>query len=375
MKAAAWPVEFHVCEDEWKANGFVSLATIFSAAVGLATGSGALAGANQVDQIARHLCRAFNTAPAAWAAIRSARPQDHSDAANLLAWMQVQGLAAAPAQPLSWGQASMLERDLLADHNGFLAQDVQPYPLSISDRHFGLDVRWIRERLALGRDRYARFCAVRENDTAVLVGNGPSLNETDLSLLQGQDVFISNYAIRNDELRGYAKGVAVTNYLVAEQEPYVFQFDDVWKFHPVWMGHVLEDSDQTAWMPALGGDLFFGTDPSRSIAWHATVTYFWLQVLYGAGYKRVLLIGVDNDYQQGAELKEGDLVVQEENDLNHFDPAYFRGKIWQAADTGHMAQTYAKAREIYESSDRTIINCSAGGKLDVFPRSTLEQMV
>ena len=369
MSATPWPAAISTCEAEWRAQDFVSLETLFAAAVEIA------APGQDVMQAAQRLCMAFNHAPAARAAMQQAARAGQGDAANLAAWMVAQGMAPVAAQPLNWEQAGVLEQSLLADPDAFLARADQPYPLSSTDRHFGLQTAWVRDRLAQGRDRFTQFCAARENDTAILVGNGPSLKQTDLSLLQGQDVFISNYAIRNEELRGYAKGVAVSNYLVAEQEPHVFQLDEMWKFHPVWMGHVLGDSAQTVWMQAFGGELFFGTDPGHCVAWHATVTYFWLQILYGAGYRRVLLIGVDNSYRQAASLKEGDLVRQQDDDPNHFEPTYFKGKVWQAADTDHMAKTYAKAREVYEASGRVIINCSVGGTLDVFRRTPLEQMV
>lgn len=367
MTSGAWSAEVFACETEWKAQGYVSLSSLFAAA--------AAGDAVDVDQRAVRLCQAFNGAPAARAAIKNASARGRSDAANLAAWMTVQDLVPVQARALSWEQADALEQSLLADPDGVLAKGTQLYPLSCAGRHFGLDPHWIQDRLTQGRARFDRFVAARESDTAILVGNGPSLKQTDLSLLRGQDVYISNYAIRNDALRSCAKGVAVSNYLVAEQEPHVFQIDNLWKFHPAWMSHVLGDSDSTVWLQALGGSLFFGSAPRDRIAWHATVTYFWMQILYGAGYRRVLLIGVDNSYQQAPGLKEGDVVAQHDDDPNHFDPAYFKGKVWQAADTSHMAETYAKARAFYERDGREIVNCTVGGSLEVFRRASLAQMV
>ena len=169
--------------------------------------------------------------------------------------------------------------------------------------------------------------AARARDVAVLVGNGPSLNKTDLSLLEDQDVFISNYAIKHQDLSRYAKGVAVTNYLVAEQEPYQFMLrDDVWKFFPFWLRNTIIPDDKTIMLDAQGGDLFFSEDITKRIAWHSTVSFFWLQILYHLGYKKVLMIGFDNSYNQAKSSKEGDMIKQEQDDPNHFDPSYFKGK-------------------------------------------------
>ena len=68
-----------------------------------------------------------------------------------------------------------------------------------------------------------------------------------------------------------------------------------------------------------------------------------MQVRLAAEYRRVLLIGFDNSCRQPASVADGTLLRQEGKDVNHLDPAYFRGKLWQAADADHMAQTYALA--------------------------------
>ena len=96
-----------------------------------------------------------------------------------------------------------------------------------------------------------------------------------------------------------------------------------------------------------------------------------MQVLYQLGYEKVLLIGFDHSYQQSAEAKEGDLIDQKTADLNHFDPGYFMGKKWQAADVSKMGEAYLKARSAFEGDGREIVNCTVGGALEVFRRGDL----
>ena len=57
----------------------------------------------------------------------------------------------------------------------------------------------------------------RKSDICIIVGNGPSLNEIDFSLLEGHDTIISNNAFESDELLSRASYFTVVNYLVAEQ--------------------------------------------------------------------------------------------------------------------------------------------------------------
>ena len=359
------PEALAACQALWQAQGYVGLPALFQAA-------GALPGEGAPDAVARRLCLAFNGAQAAQTLIDKAAQRGDADAANLAAWMGAQDLTARPSRPLAQAQVAELEAQLLKDPQGYVDRADLPYPLSFAERHIGFDPLWTRARLQRGRDRFEAFAGSRRSDTAILVGNGPSLNQIDFDLLRGQDVYISNYAIRHPDLRRLARGVAVSNLLVAEQEPHVFQTTNLWKFHPVWLGHVLGDSAQTVWLNALGGPLFFSPQVRAQIAWHATVTFLWLQLLYSAGYRRVLLIGVDNAYKQAKTAREGDILQQDEDDPNHFDPAYFKGKVWQAADTDHMAASYALAGEYYAADGREIVNCTVGGTLEMFRRMPLQ---
>jgi hypothetical protein len=74
-------------------------------------------------------------------------------------------------------------------------------------------------------------------------------------------------------------------------------------------------------------------------------------------------------------MKEGMAVDQKTEDPNHFDPRYFQGKIWQAADTGNMEKSYVIARDAFAAGGRSIVNATVGGQLEVFPRTTLEEAI
>ncbi|MEO1251527.1 MAG: FkbM family methyltransferase [Pseudomonadota bacterium] len=255
----------------------------------------------------------------------------------------------------------------------FRGEALSAYPYYTPGNILGYDIGWVRETLDDARRQLPLFAAARTSDVAVLVGNGPSLNQTDLALLNGHDVFITNYAVKHPILSKIAKGVAVTNYLVAEQEPYLFTLKrNVWKVFPFWLRNTIYPDDKTIFLNAMGGDLFFSENVAEKVGWHATVTFFWLQTLYHLGYRKVLMIGFDHSYSQAKNLNEGDLIKQEDDDPNHFDPTYFKGKTWQAADVNHMEATYALSREVYETDGREIVNCTVGGKLEVFPRADLK---
>jgi hypothetical protein len=264
-----------------------------------------------------------------------------------------------------------LESVLWHHKTDYLSLDETYYPHQLGERRTGFRMDWIRRVLREAHGKLADFAAGRRSDTAVLVGNGPSLRKVDFSLFKGQDVFISNYAIKNIQLARLARGVAVSNPWVAAQEPYWFNLADCWKFFPFWNGDSVLHDGSSIFLNAVGGDLFFSCDVRERIAWHSTVSFFWLQILYSAGYRKVLLTGVDNQYQQSPGTKEGVLILQKSDDPNHFDPSYFKDRTWQAADTSKMEETYVLAKAYYEKNGREIVNCTVGGQLEVFRRADL----
>lgn len=346
-------------------DGFVPLDMLFAMVPVGASEDDATAQAMTVAQM-------FNGSNATRSRMRSMARTGNTAAANLDAWMTFHGIHPAPCHPIAQHRAATLESAILSDPVGFLARADQPYPYSVNDQHWGFEPAWINRLLVQSRPRLSQFTATLRGDMAILVGNGPSLNHTDLSLLDGHDVYISNYAIKHPVLSQAARGVAVTNYFVAEQAPEDFFALPQWRVLPVGLSHVFGDDGRTIWLNALGGPLFFSRTPQTHIAWHATVSFFWMQFLLAVGYKKLLLIGVDNSYQQPKSMREGTLIQQIGDDQNHFDATYFKGKVWQAADTDHMAQTYALAKSAFEQAGSEIVNCTVGGALEVFRRSTLE---
>lgn len=356
------------CEAVWQAYGYVPLADLFRSLAGKLP-------SDQLQRGAHILCAAYNGADANRKSLRAAAQAGHEAAADTEAWMQIQGISEPPGYPIPYSRAEPLHRMLLADPAGFIAEGTQPYPAFMEDQHRGFDPIWVRERLSSSQTRLRRMAEARNHDTAVLVGNGPSLNRSDLSLLDGQDIYLSNYAIRHPKLGPQARGLAVTNHLVAAQEPYIFHPEvrpaPQWRVYPVWLGHILPDSAHTIWLNALGGEMFFSRQPEKTVAWHATVSYFWLQILFGLGYRKVVMIGFDHSYTQPSGLSEGTVLHQEGADPNHFDASYFSGKKWQSADVDHMARGYALAQQHYAADGREIVNCTEGGALNIFRRGKL----
>ena len=155
----------------------------------------------------------------------------------------------------------------------FRDKSLPGFPYHTPGRTLTYEIDWVRRTLEDSAKLLDSLKASRRGNIAALVGNGPSLNRTDLSLLSGTDTFISNYAIKHPLLSQTAKAVAVTNYLVAEQEPYQFLLNTrMWKVFPFWLRNTVYPDEKTIFLNAAGGPLFFSKNAARRIAWHSTVS-------------------------------------------------------------------------------------------------------
>ncbi len=235
--------------------------------------------------------------------------------------------------------------------------------------HRVFDAQWHKASKLRSLERL-REIAKRRRDACVIVGNGPSLAHTDLSLLSHADVIVSNFAILNPTLLDAATLLTVTNDLVAKQGGVSFNKIKKPKVAPFWLSNSINEAEDANFVDATVEPVFCN-DIGGVFSWRSTVSYFNMQLAFALGYRKVLLVGFDNSYIQPKNVKEGDLIDQVEDDKNHFDPRYFKGKTWQAADTENMEAVYQIAREAFESAGGEIVNCTVGGKLEVFRRGDL----
>lgn len=237
--------------------------------------------------------------------------------------------------------------------------------------HRCFDSQWYDHAITYGQAALNEFARSKKNPTCVIVANGPSLNKSDLSLLKGADVIISNFATLNKELLEYASFLTVTNTLVAEQGAVAFNSMKTTKVLPFWLAHQINPTPET-WFVNATVKPEFCTRIGDDFSWRSTVSFFNMQLAYVLGYQKVVLIGFDHSYIQPPSVVEGDEIRQSDDDQNHFDPRYFKGKTWQAADTDKMEEMYRLAKAAFDEAGREIVNCTVGGQLEVFGRGDLE---
>jgi hypothetical protein len=207
-----------------------------------------------------------------------------------------------------------------------------------------------------------------------IVGNGPSLNSMDLSLLAGEISFGMNCIFLGFERFGFRPTYyTVEDVFVAEDNAAAINgLTGMTKFIPRDLLHALDEDADTCVVDFLR--LYkpypqFSDDAAKVIYWGSTVTYLAMQLAFYMGCDPICLIGVDFDYTVPDYAAGQEEITSREDDVNHFHPAYFgKGKRWHNPRLDRVAPSYQEARRFCEAAGRTMINAGVGGKLEFFPR-------
>ncbi|HKY56081.1 MAG TPA: 6-hydroxymethylpterin diphosphokinase MptE-like protein [Anaerolineales bacterium] len=225
------------------------------------------------------------------------------------------------------------------------------------------------------RESIRRLQAVKDihkGKRAFIIGNGPSLRQTDLTKLRNEFTFGMNRIYLLFPELGFH-----TTYFVSINDLVIEQFKDeilaqpmpkflAWRSHRHFSPQLRITQLPTFIYTSYTGPRF--SSDVRGRVWEgATVTNVALQLAFHMGFEKVILIGVDHNFASKGDANK--TVVSQGDDLNHFAPNYFgKGAKWQLPDLDTSEIGYTLAREAYREAGREVIDATVGGKLTVFPK-------
>lgn len=222
-----------------------------------------------------------------------------------------------------------------------------------------------------------------------IIGNGPSLNKHDLSLLQDEYVFAVNSVFYKTDEMGFRPTFYVVEdtSVMKENIERIRAYDAPYKFFPT-NYRTLHPKASNVYFFRMNRGFYeksspnfcvprFSTDASKVVYCGQSVTYINLQLAYFLGFTEVYLIGMDFDYVIPKEHKRnGDVILSTTDDPNHFHKDYFgKGKTWKDPKLDRVAMNYRKAKLVYEAVGRRIYNATIGGKLEIFERADYESLL
>jgi hypothetical protein len=221
------------------------------------------------------------------------------------------------------------------------------------------------------RDSIERLAALKDihrGKRCFIIGNGPSLKQTDLSRLKGEYTLGQNRIYLAFPELGFSTSYYLSvNDLVIEQCAAEIQQLTMPRFVSWRARRWLKPQENLYFIHTTYTGEKFARDIRKRVWEGGTVTYTSLQVAYFLGFSQVILVGVDHNYvTQG---KPNATVVSQGTDPNHFHPDYFgKGFRWQLPDLLQWEEAYRLARRTFEADGRTVVDATVGGKLRVFER-------
>lgn len=203
----------------------------------------------------------------------------------------------------------------------------------------------------------------------LVVGNGPSLNQTPLDKFADiPSVGMNKIDLIYPRTTWRPSVVVCLNNMVAKQHQDQFADSSIptfvaWKAR--WMIQ-RKNRNRLNYFDSLISNDFSG-NALRGFGSSATVTYIALQMAYWMGASPVILFGIDHSFSYSGE--DGTYQKRVGEDPNHFDPQYFQeGSYWGTPDLIQSEHDYAIARRYFELKERKIFDATVGGKLQVFEK-------
>ncbi len=220
-----------------------------------------------------------------------------------------------------------------------------------------------------------------QGERCFIIGNGPSLKQEDLDLLQTEITFGMNriyeiypqtqwrptyyMAVDNDFLLGNKKEL---NNIGAQIEFLAIDInvpiDDI-------SANVIRILEHTDFKLNKWNDRssHISEDVSQYFSVGYTVTFTAIQLAIYMGIKEIYLLGVDFNYS----------VVRDEKGKVHKDTTvkdYFSGQKYASTVLNYNSVLYAyqKAKEYADTHNIKIYNATRGGKLEVFERKSIDSV-
>lgn len=230
-------------------------------------------------------------------------------------------------------------------------------------------------QLAAYKDRH-------HGERVVIIGNGPSLNELDLTRLKTETTIAVNGIFYAADQMGFDPSYYVVEdtAVMKDNLDEIVAYQAGHKFFPSIYRRLVGERPNVSYFMMNRGfyeprspDFCvprFSVDPGHHLFSGQSVTLINLQLAYHLGFEEVVLIGMDFSYTVPSDaVVEGDIITSTSDDPNHFHPDYFGpGKVWKDPKLDRVLANYALAKRIYEADGRRIVNATAGGKLELFER-------
>jgi hypothetical protein len=210
----------------------------------------------------------------------------------------------------------------------------------------------------------------------IIVGNGPSLNITPLDVFKDiPAIGMNKIDLIYKRIEWRPSMVVCTNGIVMKQHKSYYNRTKITTFlgyKARYFGVGKKNENVKYFLESPDAD--FQEDITKGMGSCGTVTYNALQLAYYLGANPVIIFGVDHSFKTEVDTRANQIVMNKTEDVNHFDPNYFeKGTYWGVPNLDKSEKGYLEAKGIFEADGRKVYDATIGGKLDIFPKISLEE--
>jgi len=206
---------------------------------------------------------------------------------------------------------------------------------------------------------------IHKGKRCFIVANGPSLKNTDLSLLKDEITIGMNRIYLLDDFKPTYLAVAD---IEIQLKQFFQEYNDlqIIKFFP-WEVRNSFDKKDNLILYKTKFSARFNKKFNKLIGPGKSVTYICFQLAYYMGFSEVILIGKDHSYSHDQKGVPGTRIKSTGNESNHFISGYYKeGMKWTIPNYKDEEYSYQLAKEAFESDNRIILDATIDGKLNVF---------
>ena len=214
-----------------------------------------------------------------------------------------------------------------------------------------------------------------KNEDCLIVGNGPSLNKTDLERINMPSIGMNKINMLFSRSNWRPDLIVCINGLVIQQNSDYFNSTEIPLVLPIKAWYLGVNKRPNVIFVKISDSFLFRDDLTKPIAKGHTVTYTCLQVAAFINVKSVNIVGVDHSFNLGASNGvKNDIEVNKGSDVNHFDPNYFKDVMWGLPDLDSSEQQFILAKKYFEAKNKPVIDYTIDGKLSIYKKGRINDL-
>ena len=237
------------------------------------------------------------------------------------------------------------------------------------------------------KDIFAKIAGKYQGERCFIIGNGPSLQVSDLERLKDEYCFATNriftiYANTSWRPTFYAAqdGEVIDNMkkdlpgTIAES---FYSFISAKQYHKY--PEAFCSSKNVAMIPMRykppKKNLYgFSKDASKEVFEGLTITYTCIQLAVYMGFSEIYLLGVDHNYSIEID-DDGNIIKQNTGEKNYFAEAEVPIDSINLPKVVEMTRAYLTAEKYCKAHGIHIYNATRGGKLEAFERVDFDSII